>query len=80
MQLMVKHHKEKRGDLHTLPEYAIFQINDTHPTLAIPELMRILMDEEGFGWEEAEDIVSQIFNCEPSDHGRGFGCWDRKHV
>ena len=62
MQLAVKNHKERRGDLHTLPDYAVVQINDTHPTLAIPELMRILMDEEGFGWDEAYDIVSKIFN------------------
>ena len=77
MQLMVKHHKGKRGDLHTLPEYAAVQINDTHPTLAIPELMRILMDEEGFGWEEAEDIVSQIFNY--TNHtimAEALECWD----
>ena len=62
MQYLVRRHKENYGDLHTLPEYAVIQINDTHPTLAIPELMRILMDEENFSWDEAYDIVSRMFN------------------
>lgn len=62
MQSLVRTHKAKHGDLHTLPKFAAVQINDTHPTLAIPELMRILMDEEGFGWDEAYNIVSQMFN------------------
>ena len=62
MQSIVRHHKEVYGDLHTLPDKIVIQINDTHPTLAIPELLRILMDEEGFSWEESYDIVSRIFN------------------
>ena len=62
VQSMVKYHKEHFGDLHTLPEKAAVQINDTHPTLAIPELMRILMDEEGFSWEESFDIARRTFN------------------
>ncbi|MGI6030083.1 MAG: glycogen/starch/alpha-glucan phosphorylase [Eubacteriales bacterium] len=62
MQSMVRTHKAKYGDLRTLPQHAVVQINDTHPTLAIPELMRILMDEEGYGWDEAFGIVSQMFN------------------
>ena len=62
MQYLVKRHKKLYGDLHTLPDYITVQINDTHPTLSIPELMRILMDEEGFGWDEAFDVVSKIFN------------------
>lgn len=77
MQLMVKHHKEKKGDLHTLSDYVTVQINDTHPTLAIPELMRILMDEEGFGWEEAYAIVRKIFNY--TNHTimtEALECWD----
>lgn len=62
MQYMVRRHKELYGDLHTLPDYAVVQINDTHPTLAIPELMRILLDQEGFHWDEAYDIVSRMFH------------------
>lgn len=62
MQYLVRRHKEQFGDLHTLPDYAVVQINDTHPTLAIPELMRILLDEENFSWEEAYDIVSRMFH------------------
>ena len=36
------------------------QLNDTHPTLAIPELMRLLMNDEGFGWDEAWDMTSRV--------------------
>ena len=38
------------------------QLNDTHPTLAIPELMRLLMNDEGFGWDEAWDMTSRVFS------------------
>ncbi len=44
-----------------LPEKVVFHVNDTHPSLAIPELMRILMDEKGMGWDEAEDITRRCF-------------------
>lgn len=62
VQSIVRYHKEKYGDLRTLPDKVTVQINDTHPTLAIPELMRILMDEEGFSWDEAFHIASRVFN------------------
>lgn len=48
-----------RRSLVHLPEKVVIQINDTHPSLTIPELMRILMDEEGFGWEEAWEITTK---------------------
>ncbi|WP_084634785.1 glycogen/starch/alpha-glucan phosphorylase [Propionicicella superfundia] len=48
-------------DLHTLPDRAIFQLNDTHPVIAVPELMRILVDERGFEWDEAWEITKQCF-------------------
>jgi len=44
-----------------LPERVIFQLNDTHPVIAIPELMRILVDERGFAWKEAWEISRQCF-------------------
>lgn len=48
-------------DLHDLPERIIFQLNDTHPVIAIPELMRILVDLKGFEWDEAWDITQRCF-------------------
>ncbi|WP_022925768.1 glycogen/starch/alpha-glucan phosphorylase [Serinicoccus marinus] len=48
-------------DLRELPQRIIFQLNDTHPVIAVPELMRILVDEKGFDWDEAWDITQQCF-------------------
>ena len=48
-------------DLRRLPERICFQLNDTHPVIAIPELQRILVDEEGLDWDEAWDITRQCF-------------------
>lgn len=62
MQNMVKNHKAKYGDVRSLPDKATIQINDTHPTFAIPELLRILMDEEHLGWDEAFDITGRLFH------------------
>ncbi|NLZ61441.1 MAG: glycogen/starch/alpha-glucan phosphorylase, partial [Acholeplasmataceae bacterium] len=50
-------HKEKYGSLKDLDKHVVFHINDTHPTLVIPELMRILLDEEGMEWDDAWKIV-----------------------
>lgn len=52
-------HKAKYGTLANLHEKVVFHINDTHPTLVIPELMRILLDEEKMEWDEAWDITKQ---------------------
>ena len=62
MQCIVREHKKLYGDVRTLPEKIVIQINDIHPSLAIPELMRILLDEEDLGWDEAYGIVSRVFN------------------
>jgi len=62
MQSVVREHKKRHGDVRTLPEKIVIQINDIHPALAIPELMRILLDDEGMKWEDAYDIVSRVFN------------------
>ncbi|MDQ2797604.1 MAG: glycogen/starch/alpha-glucan family phosphorylase, partial [Actinomycetota bacterium] len=48
-------------DLRHLPERAIFQLNDTHPVIAVPELMRILVDEKGFEWDDAWEITQRCF-------------------
>ena len=63
MQYIVREYKRKfGGDLTKMPDEVAIQINDTHPSLAIPELMRILLDEEGLSWDASWDIVSRAFN------------------
>ena len=57
LQDIIGDHKRKYGSLDTLPEKVAIHINDTHPALCIPELMRILIDENGFDWDRAWDIV-----------------------
>lgn len=61
IQWILAKHKQKNLSMQQIPEYIQIHINDTHPTIAIPELMRILMDEEGLGWDEAWDIVGKTF-------------------
>ncbi|WP_040398946.1 glycogen/starch/alpha-glucan phosphorylase [Cellulomonas massiliensis] len=51
----------KDFDLHDLPDRIIFQLNDTHPVIAVPELMRILVDEKGWEWDEAWDVTQRCF-------------------
>ena len=57
VQSIIEHFKRHYGTIRKLPEYVAIHINDTHPALAVPELMRILMDEEGLGWDAAWDIT-----------------------
>jgi len=54
---LVRRFRRANSDWHQLPEKAAIQLNDTHPTMAVPELMRILLDEAKLGWEEAWDIT-----------------------
>ncbi|MCI9567293.1 MAG: glycogen/starch/alpha-glucan phosphorylase [Lawsonibacter sp.] len=58
VQSIVRQHKAQYGTLRNFARKHVIQINDTHPTLVIPELMRILLDEEGYGWDEAWHIVT----------------------
>lgn len=57
LQSIIRHYKKYNKNIHELDEKIAIHINDTHPTLAIPELMRILMDEEELSWEEAWRIT-----------------------
>ncbi len=60
LQYIVKDFKKHNGnDMSKLPEKVVIHINDTHPGMAVPELMRILIDEEGLGWDEASAIVQR---------------------
>ena len=65
-QLILKEMKEKGQDLHRMNEYVAIQINDTHPTLVIPELIRILTGQEGFTMDEAIAVVSRT--CAYTNH------------
>ena len=57
LQAAIAKYKKKHNDIHKLYEKVTFQMNDTHPTVAVAELMRILMDEEGLGWDEAWEVT-----------------------
>ena len=59
LQAAIAKYKKKHGDIHKLYEKVTFQMNDTHPTVAVAELMRILMDEEGLGWDDAWEITTK---------------------
>ncbi len=59
LQNILADHIKRYGSLDTIPEYAAIHINDTHPALCIPELMRLLIDEHGYGWDKAWDIVTR---------------------
>ena len=58
VQSIVRKHRAQYGTLRNFHEKHVIQINDTHPTLVIPELMRILLDVEGYSWDEAWNIVT----------------------
>ncbi|UYZ21190.1 glycogen/starch/alpha-glucan phosphorylase [Mesobacillus jeotgali] len=62
LKAIVKSFKKKNKSLLEFHDYVSIHINDTHPAIAVPELMRILMDEEGLGWEDAWDITVQTLS------------------
>ena len=62
MQSIFKKHIRDYGSLDTLPDKIAIHINDTHPTLCIPEMMRLLLDEHGYSWEKAWDIVTKVIS------------------
>ena len=66
VQEAVEKFMRKHNDIRQLPEKVTFQLNDTHPTVAIPELMRILLDEYRLGWDEAWDITTRT--CAYTNH------------
>ena len=65
-QLILKEMREKQYDLRRMYEHAVIQINDTHPTMVIPELIRILVDEKAFTMDEAIEVVSRT--CAYTNH------------
>ena len=66
VQRALARYKRKHTDIHKLPEKVAFQLNDTHPTVAVAELMRCLLDEEGLSWEEAWEITTHT--CAYTNH------------
>ena len=66
IQAAITKFKKKHGDISKLPEKVTFQMNDTHPTVAVAELMRILLDDENLGWNEAWDITTKC--CAYTNH------------
>ncbi len=62
IQSILRTLRRKHGDIRQLPDRVAIHINDTHPALAVPELMRILMDEEGLGWDEAWRITTNTIS------------------
>ena len=76
VQDMVSWHLRNYGSLKNFAEKNAIHINDTHPTLAIPELMRILLDECGYGWNDAYEVVQKV--CAYTNHtvmAEALECW-----
>ena len=66
LQAAIDKYKKKHSDIKKLYEKVTFQMNDTHPTVAVPELMRLLIDQEGLSWEEAWEVTSKT--CAYTNH------------
>jgi starch phosphorylase len=70
---LVRRFRRDNADWRTLPDKIAIQLNDTHPTLAVPELMRILLDDAQLGWDEAWDITQRTLAYEPYAASRSSG-------
>ncbi len=66
LQAALTKYKKHHDDIHKLPEKMTIQMNDTHPTVAVAELMRLLLDEEGLGWDEAWEVTTKT--CAYTNH------------
>ncbi|MHB1310723.1 MAG: glycogen/starch/alpha-glucan phosphorylase [Gemmatimonadaceae bacterium] len=62
LQDLLRRHHQQHGSLHTLAEHVAIQLNDTHPVIAIPELMRLLVDVHGFEWSRAWEVTRNVFS------------------
>lgn len=88
LQDVVRRWKETHSNFDQFAEKVAFQLNDTHPTIAVPELMRVLMDENQLGWSQAWDITSKVgplpcFFCLLAAHfkaGKHYQCCSIEHA
>ena len=62
LQDLLRRHKSQHGELASLADHVAIQLNDTHPAIAVPELMRLLIDVHGMPWELAWDVTTSVFN------------------
>ena len=81
VQSIVRKHRAEYGTLRNFHQKHVIQINDTHPTLVIPDLMRILLDEEGYGWDEAWHIVTHtVAYTNHTVMAEALECWPQDLV
>ncbi|MBQ9480533.1 MAG: glycogen/starch/alpha-glucan phosphorylase [Clostridia bacterium] len=77
LQNIINDHIKRYGSLDSLPDKAAIHINDTHPALAVPELMRLLIDEHGYPWDYAWDIVTRtIAYTNHTVMSEALECWN----
>ena len=69
---MVRRYKETHTDFEAFPDKVAFQLNDTHPTIAVAELMRVLMDENKLGWTKSWDVTTKVLLPCSCSQGHAF--------